>query len=373
MALTGLFAGLRVDCGAIAVRDREGQAIRRAQQGADGGDILAGIAGDGDLVCIIEGIGVPIEGRTQTIAAAGAVVEDAQPHVHHVGLLPAVGRGVKKGCLRPVAVEAHVGQAQGHGLVPAGGRQGHEALHIDAVGEVPVQVGFALLRKGEGDIDRLRILSQGNSGRSGEGILLRRQRTGLLGNVAPAILRHDRFRQHADGDLIGDARRALQALDLEGERPLAVLTGSGLCLGAAAVLAHKAGVGSRGAIQVDETRALLPGRRRIPVLIQNRDRRAHEEVLHQSAALLGGHVEAVQLLVDVLVQNGRRACQMRRCHRGTAEGTIGVVQHRGIDIAARGGNLRLQLQIRGNAPGGEIAHLAAESIRELADIIRAGL
>ena len=373
MALAGLFAGLRVDCGAIAVRDREGQAIRRAQQGADGGDILAGIAGDGDLVCIIEGIGVPIEGRTQTIAAAGAVVENAQPHVHHVGLFPAVGRGIKEGCFRPVAVEAHVGQAQGHGLVPAGGRQSHKALHIDAVGEVPVQVGFALLRKGEGDIDRLRILSQGNRLGSGEGILLRRQRTGLLGNVAPAILRHDRFRQHADGDLIGDARRALQALDLEGERPLTIFTGSGLCLGAAAVLAHKAGVGSRGTIQVDETCTLLPGRCRIPVLIQNRDRRAHEEILHQGAALLGGHVETVQLLIDVLVQNGRRACQMRRCHRGTAEGTIGVVQHRGIDVAAGGGDLRLQLQIRGNAPGGEIAHLAAESIRELAHIIRAGL
>ena len=59
---------------------------------------------------------------------------------------------------------------------------------------------------------------------------------------------------------------------------------------------------------------------------------------------------------------------MRRGHGGAAHAAVEATGQGGVNVPAGGGNLRLELQVRRDAPGGKVRHFAAVSVLELRKI-----
>ena len=116
--------------------------------------------------------------------------------------------------------------------------------------------------------------------------------------------------------------------------------------------------GSGSADEVSKTCTLISGGVGQQIGEHNGICGAHQQVCSQSALLGAGDLGVV--LIQILDQDCHSAGDLRSSHGGTAhdtvEGTGDVGVDGGVDIAANAGDLGLELQIGGNAPGGEGAH-----------------
>ena len=351
---------------------------------------LAGVAvGDGD----VGGLGCPQQTGLQVIQVADAVaaaqvhadlidgggggvvalgdhegIHAQLHHVHHgvntghvggVHLLvqAVVDIGVlEDGGLGPVAVEAQEGHGQRR-IVVVG--QLHEALHIDAVGELgqirPVRVGQA---DGDGD-GGLAVSGHGDGGAAEgaagdlDGAGVGGEDIALLGDVQP--VGGGALGLDGGADVIGQGG-AGEVLHHEAQLVHAQLVGVVAQLDLGLVLAPdiQVGGGGDGLGQVHHTGALLAGRVSHAVFIIQDVGGAHQQAVHQQ--LLVGIGGAGHQGVDILQSGGGHTRQIRRRHGGTAHVAVLGEGQRGIDAAAGGGDLRLQGQRRQGAPGGEVAH-----------------
>ena len=143
----------------------------------------------------------------------------------------------------------------------------------------------------------------------------------------------------------------------------------GLHLAVGLVLNHHIGGSVHGVAGVAQTGALLNYRiGQAGALVHNRSGGGHEQALGQNPG------RDAQLLrqsgpPEVLAQQGHQAGVVRRGHGGAAHDHILVGSGRctvdGVDIAAGGGDLGLQAQVAGDAPGAEIAHGIDTILREV--------
>ena len=341
------------------------------QAGVDAGEavhhVIAVVGGNGVVIGKIGHIGVVVVAQIGVDLALGRGGEGGV----HVGLclalgavqrLPVVG-GIDDGSLGPVAVEGQIGDTQINGalqLAAVSGHllQGHEALHIGAVLEV---LQFLLgVGKGHGDSDLLLaacgdrhtvILAAGGEGMAQCHSRLTAGEEGLV--VAVGIGRgpvgeDDGLDVVVQGVLTG-------VVDLEGHGVDALLCGivAQLQLGPDHAVHGEVALGLDGVIDVDETCALLAGRIGLAVGIVNDAGGAHQQGIDHVLALGGvGHATGLQ----GLLHDGHSACRMGGSHGRTVHALIGVAGYGGIDACAGRSDLRLQGQLRGGAPGGEVRH-----------------
>ena len=115
-----------------------------------------------------------------------------------------------------------------------------------------------------------------------------------------------------------------------------------------------------GAVDVGKARALLQhGIVRSAVPIHHRLSGGHQQALGQ---MTGGNAGLLRkpILPEVLGQHGHHAGDLGSCHGGTGHILICLAAFHsavdGVDVAAGGGDLGLQLQGAGHAPGAEGAH-----------------
>ena len=170
----------------------------------------------------------------------------------------------------------------------------------------------------------------------------------------------DRFRRkHTGAEPVGDGL-VRQVVDMERE---AVGTGAGgivaeLHLDLAVVIAVNGHIGGavHGVLHVAKAGALSSrGVLHVGIRVHDGNGRAHHQALRQSADRQAGLFRKA-VLTDVLRDNGCLTGCRRRRHGRAAHQTVGAVRARGIDVAAGGGDLGLQRQIAGYAPGAEGAH-----------------
>ena len=371
--LIDVVAGLfQIHLAGFLIGDGVLQRLGIAQQaGVDAGEavhhVIAVVGGNGVVIGKIGHIGVVVVAQIGVDLALGRGGEGGV----HVGLrlalgavqrLPVIG-GIDDGSLGPVAVEGQIGDTQINGslqLAAVSGHllQGHEALHIGAVLEV---LQFLLgVGEGHGGSDLLLsacgdrhtvILAVG-----GEGVAQRHSRLtageeGLV--VAVGISRRpvgkdDGLDVVVQGVLTG-------VVDLEGHGVDALLRRivAQLQLGPDHAVHGEVALGLDGVIDVDETCALLAGRIGLAVGIVNDAGGAHQQGIDHVLALGGiGHATGLQ----GLLHDGHSACRMGGSHGRTVHALIGVAGYGGIDACAGRSDLRLQGQLRGGAPGGEVRH-----------------
>ena len=91
------------------------------------------------------------------------------------------------------------------------------------------------------------------------------------------------------------------------------------------------------------------------IILDHRLSGGHEQALCQRTHRQAGLFRQTVFL-DVLRDDCRHARDLRRSHGGTGHILVRAAVLQGVDVAAGGGNFRLQLQRTGNAPGGEVAH-----------------
>ena len=354
-------------------------------------EVLVSVGGDGDVLLAIEGLvhdSVGVKGILAQVQVAddppGAPVDHGAAHqghapgglvVHHVlavlGLVGPVAL-VKDGGGSPVAVEGQHGQAQGRS--GAGGvGEGDKALHIHAVFKQLVQL--SLLTVGEGH-------SLGEAG----GL------SGLHGDLAQLHGLDDHVLVHHGVALAPGAVHRLGVGALEGDGHVIghglvgdVVHIKGDVVAASAVgvvqqlqLAHilavhgDVGGGVHGGGGVDQAGALLTGRVVHPALIGLRHSGAHQQLVDNVAHLTGLLAGKGCAGLHVLAHQGGNTGHVRGGHGGTAHhavaagvalvGGVDLVDDGGPDVAAGGGDLRLQLQAGTSAPGGEGGHLAVGGI-----------
>ena len=170
------------------------------------------------------------------------------------------------------------------------------------------------------------------------------------------------------GAEVEGGRSILQVVDGEAE---AVLAGAGgivaqlhldLTVGSAGVgvlIHHDVGAGRGGGAHVGKAGALLHDGivavLTLAVILIHGDSGGHQQGLSQST---GGEAGLLRQLVgaDVLGHHSGHTGNLGRGHGGTGHILVAAAILQGVDIAARSGDLRLQLQGAGNAPGGEVAH-----------------
>ena len=142
-----------------------------------------------------------------------------------------------------------------------------------------------------------------------------------------------------------------------------------LAVGHILAVRQQIGRGRHGMIDVCKAGALLSGRILHAVILLQRAGRGHEQCLRQGAdrhALLLGKAGLTQILRN----DCRHAGHARRGHGRTGHGAVGAIRQGGPNVAAGGGDLRLQVEVAGNAPGGEVArHKAAGDVRHGADLV----
>ena len=290
----------------------------------------------------------------------------------HIGLglaggavqrLPVIG-GVHDGGLGPVAVEGQEGHAQINGIREAaavGGHlgQGHEALHIAAVGELgqhrPALVGDG---DGDGDIGGLAgghghavILAVGGEGvgqqpgasADGGELLL------IAVDVALGGVRQD------DGGHVVIQGVTAGVVNGEGHGIHALHSGIVLQLQLGTLHARHGQItpGIHGVVDAHQAGALLAGRIGHAVVVIDHMGGAHEQGIGHVLAVRAGHrgIAGLQGLLD----DGHAARHMGGGHGGAVHALI-AAGHGGIDARAGGGELRLQGQLGGGAPAGEIGH-----------------
>ena len=290
----------------------------------------------------------------------------------HIGLglaggavqsLPVIG-GVHDGSLGPVAVEGQERKAQVNGIgqgAAVGGHlgQGHEALHIAAVGELgqhrPALVGDG---DGDGDIGGLAgshghavILAVGGEGvgqqpgasADGGELLL------IAVDVALGGVRQD------DGGHVVIQGVTAGVVNGEGHGIHALHSGIVLQLQLGTLHARHGQItpGIHGVVDAHQAGALLAGRIGHAVVVIDHMGGAHEQGIGHVLAVRAGHrgIAGLQGLLD----DGHAARHMGGGHGGAVHALI-AAGHGGIDARAGGGELRLQGQLGGGAPAGEIGH-----------------
>ena len=277
--------------------------------------------------------------------------------------LPVIG-GVHDGSLGPVAVEGQERQAQVNGIgqgAAVGGHlgQGHEALHIAAVGELgqhlPALVGNG---DGDGDIGGLAgshghavILAVG-----GEGVGEQPGASADGGELLPAAvdIGLGGIGQHQGGHVVIQGVAA-GVVDGEGHGVHALHGGIvlQLQLGTLHALHRQITPGVHGVVDAHQASALLPGGIGHAVVVIDHMGGAHEQGVGHVLALGAGH--AVVPGLQGLLDDGHAAGRVGGGH-GRAVHALIAAGHGGIDARAGGGDLRLQGQLRGSAPAGEVGH-----------------
>ena len=233
-----------------------------------------------------------------------------------------------------------------------------------SLGDLAVAIEVAVGKtRGSGHLHHLAVHGPGDVGgqQSGVGIL-----EVHLGAVVE-LIGEDILGEEVGAEVEG-GRDILQVVDGEAE---AVLTGAlgivaqlhlDLTVGSAGVgaLIHQdigagrgggAHVGKAGALLHDGIVAILA----LAVILIHGDSGGHQQGLSQST---GGEAGLLRQLVgaDVLGHHSGHTGNLGRGHGGTGHILVAAAILQGVDIAARSGDLRLQLQGAGNAPGGEVAH-----------------
>ena len=316
-------------------------------------DLINGIC-VGNCVVLLAGLAVAEVGVVAQLRVVG--VDDG-------GMQAVVDGIVEDRCIGPVAVEADHGHGQGDtldALIAFDDGVGIQvALDVDAVGEL-VQICLVVCGQGQSCIDGDGAVG-GNSDLIG-GLHLSLQ---AVGGVGDEILLVDGLGQ--DGTVEGVGQSLVgEVADLEGEVVNAGLAGvvAELDLGTGFGGGGVGQVcGGRGSVdQISQTSALSSGR----VLQLSGSHQglggAHQQVSCQNTLCRAGDLGVV--LVQVLDQNCHGAGDLGGSHGGTAHGAVvgtgqvGITG--GVDVAADAGDLRLQLQVGGNAPGREGADGAVD-------------
>ena len=277
--------------------------------------------------------------------------------------LPVIG-GIHDGSLGPVAVEGQERQAQVNGIgqgAAVGGHlgQGHEALHIAAVGELgqhlPALVGNG---NGDGDVGGL----AGSHGHpvipavGGEGVGEQPGASADGGELLPAAvdIGFGGVGQHQGGHVVIQGVAA-GVVDGEGHGVHALHGGIvlQLQLGTLHALHGQIAPGIHGVVDAHQAGALLAGRIGHAVVVIDHMGGAHEQGIGHVLAVRAGHrgIAGLQGLLD----DGHAARHMGGGHGGAVH-TLIAAGHGGIDARAGGGELRLQGQLGGGAPAGEISH-----------------
>ena len=277
--------------------------------------------------------------------------------------LPVIG-GIHDGSLGPVAVEGQEWQAQINGIgqgAAVGGHlgQGHEALHIAAVGELgqhrPALVGDG---NGDGDVGGLAgghghpvILAVG-----GEGVGQQPGASADGGELLPAAvdIGLGGVRQDDGGHVViqGVAAGVVDG-EVHGVHALHGGIVLQLQLGTLHALHGQITPGIHGVVDAHQASALLPGGIGHAVVVIDHMGGAHEQGVGHVLALGAGH--AVVPGLQGLLHDGHAAGRVGGCH-GRAVHALITAGHGGIDARAGGGDLRLQGQLRGSAPAGEVGH-----------------
>ena len=263
---------------------------------------------------------------------------------------------LEDGGLGPVAVEAQEGHGQ-RGIVVVG--QLHEAFHIDAVGELgqirPVRIGqadgngdrgLALGGHGDGGAAEGAAGDLDGAGVGGEGIALLGDVQAVGGSALGLDLGIDVIGQGGAGEVLHHEAQLVHAQ----------LVGVVAQLDLGLFLTPDIQVGRRGGGrgQVHHAGALLAGRVCHAFLIVQNVGGAHQQAVHQN--LLVGVGGAGHQGIHILQSGGGHAGQIRRGHGGAAHVAVLGEGQGGIDVAAGGGDLRLERQGGQRAPGGEVAH-----------------
>ena len=370
--LAHILAVLAVVHLAVGAGDGILQALGVAQQaGVDTGEAVHEVivvGGDGVAVRQIRNGGVVVVAQigVHRVLAGGG---EGGVHVR-LGLaggavqrLPVIG-GVHDGSLGPVAVEGQERKAQVNGIGQAAAvcghlGQGHEALHIAAVGELgqhrPALVGDG---DGDGDIGGLAgshghavILAVGGEGvgqqpgasADGGELLL------IAVDVALGGVRQD------DGGHVVIQGVTAGVVNGEGHGIHALHSGIVLQLQLGTLHARHGQItpGIHGVVDAHQAGALLAGRIGHAVVVIDHMGGAHEQGVGHVLAVRAGHrgIAGLQGLLD----DGHAARHMGGGHGGAVHALI-AAGHGGIDARAGGGELRLQGQLGGGAPAGEIGH-----------------
>ena len=370
--LAHILAVLAVVHLAVGAGDGILQALGVAQQaGVDTGEAV-------HEVIVVGGNGVAVRQIRH-----GGVVVVAQVGVHRVlagggeggvhvrlGLaggavqrLPVIG-GIHDGGLGPVAVEGQERKAQVNGIgqgAAVGGHlgQGHEALHIAAVGELgqhlPALVGNG---DGDGDIGGL----AGSHGHAvipavgGEGVGEQPGASADGGELLPAAvdIGLGGIGQHQGGHVV---IQSVAAGVVDGEvHGVHALHGGivlQLQLGTLHALHGQITPGIHGVVDAHQASALLPGGIGHAVVVIDHMGGAHEQGVGHVLALGAGH--AVVPGLQGLLDDGHAAGRVGGGHGGAVHAFI-TAGHGGIDARAGGGELRFQGQLGGSAPAGEVGH-----------------
>ena len=370
--LAHILAVLAVVHLAVGAGDGVFQALGIAQQtGVDAGEAVHKVivvGRDGVAVCQIRHAGVVVV----TQIGVHRVLAGGGEGGVHIGLglaggavqsLPVIG-GVHDGGLGPVAVEGQEGHAQINGIREAAAvcghlGQGHEALHIAAVGELgkhrPALVGDG---DGDGDIGSLAgshghavILAVGGEGvgqqpgasADGGELLL------IAVDVALGGVRQD------DGGHVVIQGVTAGVVNGEGHGIHALHSGIVLQLQLGTLHARHGQItpGIHGVVDAHQAGALLAGRIGHAVVVIDHMGGAHEQGIGHVLAVRAGHrgIAGLQGLLD----DGHAARHMGGGHGGAVHALI-AAGHGSIDARAGGGELRLQGQLGGGAPAGEIGH-----------------
>ena len=370
--LAHILAVLAVVHLAVGAGDGILQALGVAQQaGVDTGEAV-------HEVIVVGGNGVAVRQIRH-----GGVVVVAQVGVHRVlagggeggvhvrlGLaggavqrLPVIG-GIHDGSLGPVSVEGQERKAQVNGIgqgAAVGGHlgQGHEALHIAAVGELGQHLpALAGNGNGDGDIGGLAgshghpvILAVG-----GEGVGEQPGASADGGELLPAAvdIGLGGVGQHQGGHVVIQGVTA-GVVDGEGHGIHALHGGIVLQLQLGTLHARHGQIapGIHGVIDTHQASALLAGRIGHAVVVIDHMGGAHEQGVGHVLALGAGH--AVVPGLQGLLDDGHAAGRVGGCHGGAVHALI-AAGHGGIDARAGGGDLRLQGQLGGSAPAGEVGH-----------------
>ena len=361
-----------VDLRGGGVLDLIVQGLRVAQQAgihkAQGVHVVVVVGGDGVAVGKISHavmIGVVAQ------VGVDGVLQGVGGRRIHVGLGPgvlavqqvAVIPGVHDGSLRPVAVEAHVGEGQ-HRLHLKLRRQGHKPLRVSTVFK-GVQILLVGIGQHHGDFHRHTAAGGDLHGLGTDPAQQIGQFRHLVDILAAQLLRDllaVRLDVAAHG--VGEGR-IRQVVDLKLHGVAAASRGivAQLHLGQSAAHGGEIGVRRGSGGDIHAARALLPGG--IGGVT------GHHQVggTHQQAADQGGLAGLALrqvLLLHILLHDGHGAGDEGRGHGRAALGGVAVIHGGGLDVAARGGDVGLQGQFRGHTPGGEVAHLAGGGILHLA-------
>ena len=321
-------------------------------------DVILGHAADGaGGVGVGHGLVFHGDGVVQLIGVGGVVVQVEQ-------------RG-----LDPVAVKGQVGNAQ-IDVGALGGGQGDKALHVHTVGERIVQISLVLVGEGDGHGHvSLLALVDGQLGAADLAALhggdlhgSALQDVGLLGDgglTSAGLGIADALGEDVSAHVIGQVLVA-DVLHGEGHGVHAGLVGVvaqfqlGLVhLLAVFILGDDVGGGIDGVQQICQAGALLTDGVGLAVGVDDDIGGGHQQPVDHG---VDGHVivgDVGEVLHDVLPHQQGHACQVGAGHGGAGHTVITAAGDGGQDVAAVGGDLRLDLQAGSGAPGGEVRNEGA--------------